>query len=165
MESSPETNLKGFSIAFGTTEFLGALAVVMMTVWVGHYRGGYSWSSLEPDLEFNWHPVLMTVSMIFLYGNYLEDSILTPVQQAPARSTHDIARATNISKSAVHQVLYDEGYHPYYYTLNAASAASVEYVNVFGGHMVQELIVTAFAGYEQVKCFKEGNKERGVLIY
>nr|CAD7413608.1 unnamed protein product [Timema poppensis] len=34
MESPPETNLKGFSIAFGTTEFLGALAVVMMTVWV-----------------------------------------------------------------------------------------------------------------------------------
>nr|CAD7204185.1 unnamed protein product [Timema douglasi] len=73
MESPPETNLKGFSIAFGTTEFLGALAVVMMTVWVGHYRGGYSWSSLEPDLEFNWHPVLMTVSLIFLYGNYYWD--------------------------------------------------------------------------------------------
>nr|CAD7461048.1 unnamed protein product [Timema tahoe] len=153
MESSSETNLKGFSIAFGTTEFLGALAVVMMTVWVGHYRGGYSWSSLEPDLEFNWHPVLMTVSLIFLYGNCklelrcrvtgqmgsaqhmgtgrprnvwtpdLEVGVLTAIQQASARSTCDIVRAMNISKSAVHQVLHDEGYHPYHYTLHAASAA------------------------------------------
>nr|CAD7433390.1 unnamed protein product [Timema monikensis] len=112
MESSPETNLKGFSIAFGTTEFLGALAVVMMTVWVGHYRGGYSWSSLEPDLEFNWHPVLMTLELHCqetsqigpaqhldagwprnVQTTDLEDSILSVAQQA--HNTHDFVWATN----------------------------------------------------------------------
>nr|CAD7448205.1 unnamed protein product [Timema bartmani] len=46
----------------------------------------------------------------------LEVAVLTAVQQAPAHSTRDIARATNVSKSAVHQVLHDEGYHPYHYT-------------------------------------------------
>nr|CAD7416752.1 unnamed protein product [Timema poppensis] len=44
----------------------------------------------------------------------LEVAILTAVQQATARSTRDIVQATNVSKSAVHQVLYDEGYHPYH---------------------------------------------------
>ncbi|CAG2056238.1 unnamed protein product [Timema podura] len=35
----------------------------------------------------------------------LEDAVLTAVQQASAPSTRDIARATNVSKSVVHQVL------------------------------------------------------------
>nr|CAD7193881.1 unnamed protein product [Timema douglasi] len=46
----------------------------------------------------------------------LEDAVLTVVQQPPARSTHNIAWARNLSESAVHQVLRDEGYHPYHYT-------------------------------------------------
>nr|CAD7400312.1 unnamed protein product [Timema cristinae] len=45
----------------------------------------------------------------------LEDAILTVVQQEPACNTCDIAWATIISKSAAHQVLNDEGYHPYDY--------------------------------------------------
>nr|CAD7392519.1 unnamed protein product [Timema cristinae] len=46
----------------------------------------------------------------------LEDAVLTVVQQPPTRSIRDIAWATNVSKSAVHQVLHDEGYHQYHYT-------------------------------------------------
>ncbi|XP_063218859.1 plasma membrane ascorbate-dependent reductase CYBRD1 [Bacillus rossius redtenbacheri] len=63
-----ERNLDGLMLAFSASEVLGALAVTMVTVWVGHYRGGFAWSS-DPGIEFNWHPVLMTTAMIFLYGN------------------------------------------------------------------------------------------------
>ena len=29
---------------------------------------GFAGSS-NPDLEFNWHPLLMTISLVYLYGN------------------------------------------------------------------------------------------------
>ena len=38
-----------------------------MSVWTGHYLGGFAGTS-QPDKEFNWHPLLMTVSMVYLYG-------------------------------------------------------------------------------------------------
>ena len=38
-----------------------------MSVWTGHYLGGFAGSS-APDKEFNWHPLLMTVGLIYLYG-------------------------------------------------------------------------------------------------
>ena len=44
------------------------MAVVLMGIWMGHFRKGFAWSE-NPDLEFNWHPLLMTLGMIFLYGN------------------------------------------------------------------------------------------------
>lgn len=33
---------------------------------MGHYRGGFAWSG---DNQFNWHPLLMVLSLIYLYGN------------------------------------------------------------------------------------------------
>merc|ERR1712127_318700 len=42
--------------------------VVSMSVWTGHFMGGFAGSS-NPDLEFNWHPLLMSISLIYLYGN------------------------------------------------------------------------------------------------
>ena len=41
--------------------------VVLVSIWTGHYLGGFAGPS-QPDREFNWHPLLMTVSMIYLYG-------------------------------------------------------------------------------------------------
>ncbi|PSN36011.1 putative cytochrome b561 [Blattella germanica] len=67
MEVSQQ-HLEGFSVTFGITETVGLLTVVLVTVWAGHYRGGFAWRS-NPGLEFNWHPVLMTTGMIFLYAN------------------------------------------------------------------------------------------------
>jgi len=32
------------------------------------FLGGVSWSS-TPNIQFNWHPLLMTIAMIYLYGN------------------------------------------------------------------------------------------------
>lgn len=67
METSQQ-NLEGFSLIFGLAEAVGLLTFVLVVIWTGHYCGGFSWRS-DPKIEFNWHPVLMTLGMIFLYAN------------------------------------------------------------------------------------------------
>lgn len=64
----PQQDLRYFTTTFGVTEALGALVVILVNVWAGHYHGGFAWRS-NPDVEFNWHPVLMTLGMIFIYAN------------------------------------------------------------------------------------------------
>ena len=49
-------------------QVVGIGMVVLMSVWTGHYLGGFAGQS-EPSLEFNWHPLLLTISLIYLYGN------------------------------------------------------------------------------------------------
>ena len=44
------------------------MAVVLVGIWTGHHLGGFAWQS-DPKHEFNWHPLLMTLGMIYLYGN------------------------------------------------------------------------------------------------
>merc|ERR1712059_31918 len=41
----------------------------MTIVWVTQYKGGVSWVMTDLGISFNWHPILMTISLIFLYGN------------------------------------------------------------------------------------------------
>ena len=44
-----------------------------MGVWMSSlYRGGFAWQD-KPQYEFNWHPLLMTIGLIFLYGNGMND--------------------------------------------------------------------------------------------
>jgi len=60
----------------------GLIAVVMMIVWTSDYRGGFSWGAADPGHAFNWHPLLMTIGMIYLYGNgALIYRVLPPVDQ------------------------------------------------------------------------------------
>lgn len=47
---------------------MGIGLVVMMSVWTGHCLGGFAGQS-RPELEFNWHPLLLTISLVYLYGN------------------------------------------------------------------------------------------------
>lgn len=68
---SPQTqsqSLHGFIPLLGLTEALGALLVILVVVWTTYFRGGFSWRS-NPGLEFNWHPLLMTIALVFLYAN------------------------------------------------------------------------------------------------
>ena len=46
----------------------GIITVVLTGLFTGHYWGGFAWRS-NPSLQFNWHPFLMTIGMIYLYGN------------------------------------------------------------------------------------------------
>ncbi|KYQ55483.1 Cytochrome b561 [Trachymyrmex zeteki] len=61
-------SLEGFIPLLSLTEGCGALLIILMAVWTGHYRNGFSWRS-NPKLEFNWHPLLMTIGLVFLYAN------------------------------------------------------------------------------------------------
>ncbi|XP_046388334.1 transmembrane ascorbate-dependent reductase CYB561 isoform X2 [Ischnura elegans] len=68
MDQDVNQNLEGFNVTLFLTETVGITAVLLMAIWISVYRGGYAWTS-SPDLEFNWHPLLMTIGMIFMYGN------------------------------------------------------------------------------------------------
>ncbi|KYN32172.1 Cytochrome b561 [Trachymyrmex septentrionalis] len=61
-------SLEGFIPLLTLTEGCGALLIILMAVWTGYYRQGFSWRS-NPKLEFNWHPLLMTIGLVFLYAN------------------------------------------------------------------------------------------------
>ena len=70
-------------------QVVGLGLVVLMSVWTGHFLGGFSgqvtnqnmpsghvttvltpdWLQSDPGLEFNWHPLLLTISLVYLYGN------------------------------------------------------------------------------------------------
>jgi len=61
-------SLEGFIPLLSLTEGCGGLLVILMAVWTGYYRNGFSWRS-DSKLEFNWHPLLMTIGLVFLYAN------------------------------------------------------------------------------------------------
>lgn len=67
-EPAQAQKLEGFKFLVILTEAVGILLIVLMIIWNYNYRGGFSWSS-EPALQFNWHPLLMTIGMVFLYAN------------------------------------------------------------------------------------------------
>ena len=48
---------------------VGLLAVIMTIVWIAHFKGGMVWGMTDMGIAWNWHPILMTLSLIFLYGN------------------------------------------------------------------------------------------------
>ncbi|XP_054011410.1 transmembrane ascorbate-dependent reductase CYB561-like isoform X1 [Hylaeus anthracinus] len=64
----PHVSLEGFKPLTILMEILGAVLIIMVAVWCGYHRGGFSWRS-NPDLEFNWHPLLMIIGFVFLYAN------------------------------------------------------------------------------------------------
>lgn len=62
------SDARRFTLTFSIAEIVGTLAVILTVAWVGHFRNGFAWQSI-PSLQFNWHPVLMVIGMIYIYGN------------------------------------------------------------------------------------------------
>jgi len=62
-----EQDLRGLRPALVSVEAVGVAMVVLVSIWTGHFMGGFSGS--DANLVFNWHPLLMVISLIFLYGN------------------------------------------------------------------------------------------------
>lgn len=61
-------SLEGFFPLVSITEGCGIVLLILMGVWISYYRDGYSWRS-DPKLEFNWHPLLMIIGLVYLYSN------------------------------------------------------------------------------------------------
>ncbi|KAM3599351.1 uncharacterized protein V6R79_004255 [Siganus canaliculatus] len=55
-----------FYAAYTLCLTLGLLCVLMVTFWVSHWGGGFSWDGSA--LQFNWHPVCMVSGLVVLYG-------------------------------------------------------------------------------------------------
>jgi len=63
-----EQDLRGLRPGFIVSQVVGVSMVVLMSIWTGHFMGGFTGQS-NPGLEFNWHPLLLTISLVYLYGN------------------------------------------------------------------------------------------------
>ena len=49
-------------------QVFGIATVILTGLFTGYYWGGFAWRS-DPGLQFNWHPLLMSIGMIYFYGN------------------------------------------------------------------------------------------------
>ncbi|XP_059085102.1 transmembrane ascorbate-dependent reductase CYB561-like isoform X1 [Tigriopus californicus] len=72
-----EQDTRGFKPLYIVAQVAGFVTVILTGIWMGHYRGGFAWSG---DNQFNWHPLLMVMSLIYLYGNgiLIYRSVLLP---------------------------------------------------------------------------------------
>ena len=52
----------------GAWQVLALAVVIMVGVWMGNFRGGFAWHD-NVAIEFNYHPLFMTLGLIFLQGN------------------------------------------------------------------------------------------------
>ncbi|XP_055841984.1 plasma membrane ascorbate-dependent reductase CYBRD1 isoform X1 [Episyrphus balteatus] len=61
-------SLSNFKVLYILTQLSGITLIVLMGSWILIHLGGFAGTS-NPSVEFNWHPFLMTIGLIFLYGN------------------------------------------------------------------------------------------------
>ena len=87
-----EQDLRGLRPGFVASQAVGISMVVLMSIWTGHFMGGFTGSS-NPKLEFNWHPLLLTISLIYLYGNGI---LIYRLGRNERKSKLKIAHATGI---------------------------------------------------------------------
>ncbi|XP_034481799.1 cytochrome b reductase 1 isoform X2 [Drosophila innubila] len=67
-KSNMDPSLINFKVLYVVTQLCGLTMIVLVGTWVGQHLGGLG-GSANPKLEFNWHPLFMTIGFIFLYGN------------------------------------------------------------------------------------------------
>jgi len=50
-----------------SAQMIGVIAIILLAVVLGQYRGGFTWTDSEKEL--NYHPLFMSLGMIFFYGD------------------------------------------------------------------------------------------------
>lgn len=60
-------NTRGFLPLFVSAQVVGLLAILLVISWTTYYLGGLGWGN--PNTRFNWHPLLMVIGFVYLYGN------------------------------------------------------------------------------------------------
>ncbi|XP_054724656.1 transmembrane ascorbate-dependent reductase CYB561-like isoform X2 [Uloborus diversus] len=66
-DSGSQMSKKAFWPLVAVSQIFGVACVGLVITWVKKYSGGFSWS--DANLQFNYHPVLMVLGLIFLYGD------------------------------------------------------------------------------------------------
>ena len=56
----------GFAILVGLLQCFGITSLILVAVWLGKYHDGFAWDG--SGKQFNYHPVCMVLSMVFLSG-------------------------------------------------------------------------------------------------
>lgn len=68
MDQSPG-RMVNFRLMYLVTQMVGVVLIILITSWIAIHLKGFGWDYDEPTILFNWHPILMTIGMVFLYGN------------------------------------------------------------------------------------------------
>ena len=55
-----------FTIGIIGSQVVGLVMIILVGSWFGSYHNGYGW---DISTVFNYHPLFMTIGMIFLYGD------------------------------------------------------------------------------------------------
>lgn len=61
--------LVNFRLLYLITQLIGIAIVILIASWIGLHLNGFSWDYENPKVLFNFHPIFMTIGMVFLYGN------------------------------------------------------------------------------------------------
>ncbi|XP_017771986.1 PREDICTED: cytochrome b561 isoform X2 [Nicrophorus vespilloides] len=68
MEARAEhQSYKRYKSLYTFTSLVGCSLIVLIVVWCVEFRGGFAWKS-NPKLQFNWHPLMMTIGLIFMFS-------------------------------------------------------------------------------------------------
>merc|ERR1711997_1130569 len=55
--------------SFLVVNLIGLTLMITTITWTSLFKKGFTFGKTELGIDFNWHPFLMTLSLIFLYGN------------------------------------------------------------------------------------------------
>ena len=64
--SSDPRDFFRFTIGIIAAQVVGLFMVILVGLWMSKYHNGYGW---DPAIVFNYHPLFMTLGLIFLYGD------------------------------------------------------------------------------------------------
>lgn len=60
-------NKAAYGRLYYVTQGIGVLLVLATAVWLARYIGGFGFSDAKQ--VFNYHPILMIIGFVFIYGN------------------------------------------------------------------------------------------------